>query len=169
VNHEVEDDVDVERARREDTEAVGLEEHGPVESGDGRGDGWVEAFEMANGDDAVVGVSRVEDAIGLGECGGEGLLDEDVEAGKQKLLCDGGVVDGRDADGCGVEWQICGKQFCERREGGNVVGSGEAGAASGVGFDKSGELNEFRVSVFELAVDAEMIAPEGASPNDGYA
>ena len=33
VDHEVEDDVDVERARGEDAEAVGLEEHGPVEEG----------------------------------------------------------------------------------------------------------------------------------------
>ena len=36
VDHEVEDDVDVERARGEDAEAVGLEEHGLVEARRGR-------------------------------------------------------------------------------------------------------------------------------------
>ena len=53
VDHEVEDDVDVERAGGEDAEAVGLEEHGVVEAlGDG-GDGGVETLEVADGDDAV--------------------------------------------------------------------------------------------------------------------
>ena len=34
---------------------------------------------------------------------GEGLLDEDVDAGAEKLLGDSGVVDGGNADGSGVE------------------------------------------------------------------
>jgi hypothetical protein len=82
---------------------MSLEEHGLVESCDGRGDGGVEAFEVADGDDAAVGVSEVEYVIGFSESCGEGLLDEDVEAGEQELLGDCGVVDGWDADGRGVE------------------------------------------------------------------
>ena len=54
VDHEVEDDVDVERARGEKAEPVGLEEHGLVEGGEGGGDGRVEALEVADGEDAVV-------------------------------------------------------------------------------------------------------------------
>ncbi len=44
VNHEVEDDVDVEGARGEDAEAVSLKEHGVVERGESRGDGGIEAL-----------------------------------------------------------------------------------------------------------------------------
>ena len=47
-----------------------------------------------------------EDAVGFGEGGGEGLFDEDVEAGVEKLLGDRGVVDGGDADGRGVEGRL---------------------------------------------------------------
>ncbi len=54
VDHEVEDDVDVERARGEDAEAMGLEEHGLEEVLAGGGDGGVEALEVAGLDDAVV-------------------------------------------------------------------------------------------------------------------
>ena len=88
---------------------------------------------------------------------------------QEKLLGDGGVMDGGDADGCGVEGEVGGEEFGERCEGWDVIGRGKEGAALGVGFDERGELNEFGVSKFELAVDAKVIAPEGASANDGDA
>ena len=53
MDHEVEDHVDVEGTRGEDAEPMGLEEHGAVEVGAGGGDGWVEALEVADLDDAV--------------------------------------------------------------------------------------------------------------------
>ena len=169
VDHEVEDDVDVEGSRGEDAEAVGLEEHGLVELGEGGGDGGVEAFEMTDGDDAVEGGGKFEDAVGIGEGGGEGLLDEEIEAGEKELLGDGGVVDGGDADGSGVEVELCVEEFGEGGEGGDVVGGGGGVAATGVGLDESGEENELGMSKFELAVDAEVIAPEGAGADDSYA
>lgn len=107
MDHEVQDDVDVERAWSEDAEAVRLEEHRVVEFGDGRGDGGVETLEMTDGDDAVLFVSEFEDAVGFGEVGGEGLFDEEVEAGEQELLGDRGMVNGGDADGCCVQGEIC--------------------------------------------------------------
>src|SRR5665213_1074835 len=58
VDHEVEDDIDVERARGEDAEAVGLEEHGAVEQRLDRGDGGVETFEVADLDDPLVNVGK---------------------------------------------------------------------------------------------------------------
>ena len=147
---------------------MGFEEHGLVESVDGGGDGGVEALEVTDGDDAVKRAREVEDVIGFGEVGGEGLFDEEVEAGEKELLGDGGVVDGGDADGCGVEGEIGCEELGERREGGDGVGSGKGGAALGVGFDESGEMDEVWMSQFELAIDAEMIAPEGTGADDGY-
>ncbi len=73
------------------------------ESGEGGGDGWVKAFEMTDGDDAALCRREREDVVCLGEGRGEGLLDEDVEAGKEKLLSDVGVIAGWDADGDGIE------------------------------------------------------------------
>jgi len=42
-------------------------------------------------------------------------------------------------------------------------------AAGGVGFDESGQLDEGGLGLLELAVDAEVVAPEGAGTDDGYA
>jgi len=63
--------------------------------------------------------------VRLGEGRGEGLFDEDVEAGEKKLLCDGSVMAGGNADGCGVERQVGGEQLGDGCEGWDVVGRGE--------------------------------------------
>ena len=66
VDHEVENDVDVEGARCEDAESMGLEEHGVGEGAEDGGDGGVEALEVAYGDDAVVLLREGEDSVGFG-------------------------------------------------------------------------------------------------------
>jgi hypothetical protein len=169
VDHEVEDDVDVERARGEDAEAVGLEEHGPVEGGEGGGDGGVEALEMSNRKYAVALSREGDEVVGFGEGGGEGFFDEDVDVGEEELFRDGGVVDGGDADGGGVDGGWRGEELLDGGEGRDVVGSGVGLAARGVGVDDGGELEEVGVSGLQLAVDAEVIAAEGAGADDGDA
>ena len=54
MHHEIEDDVDVERARGEDAEPVGLKEHGHVDIGMDGEDGGVEPLEMTDLKDALV-------------------------------------------------------------------------------------------------------------------
>ena len=137
-----------------------------VEGGERGGDGRVEALEVADGDDAGVLLGEVEDVVGLGECGGEGLLDKEVEAGEEELLGDFGVVGGGDADGCGVECEVGGEQFGDVGEGGDVVGGGVGGAALGDGVDERYELDEVRVSEFQFAVDAKVIPPKGSGADD---
>jgi hypothetical protein len=73
-----------------------------------------------------------------------------------------------------VGWSVrrCGRggeEIGDGGEGGDVVGGGEFGATGGVGFDERGELEEIGVRGLELAVDAEVVAPEGAGADDGDA
>jgi len=125
VDHEIEDDVDVEGTRGEDAEPVRLEEHGVVEGSEGRGDGRIEALEVADGDDAALRLGESQDMVCLGEGGGEGLFDEDVDACGEKLLGNRSVMAGGDADGRGVERQVGGEQLGDGGEGWDVVGRGE--------------------------------------------
>ncbi len=84
VDHEVEDDIDIERAGREDAEAVRLKKHGLVEvRGDGR-DSRVETLEMANLKDAAVCFSQRDESVCFFDGGDERLFHKDVDAcGKQ--------------------------------------------------------------------------------------
>jgi len=148
VDHEVEDDVDVEGARGEDAEAVGLEEHRLVEARGGGGDGGVEAFEVTDGDDALVCVREGDDAVGFFEGRGDRLFDEDVDVGGEEFFGDRGVVDGGYADGCGVEIEGPREEVFDGGEGGDVVLLRGGFAACGVGLDEGGELDEVRVGCF---------------------
>lgn len=75
-------------------------------------------------------------------------------------------MDSGDADGCGVEGEVGGEQLGDRREGWDVVARSEGGAAFGDRFYNRSQLNELRLSDFELAINTKVIAPEGASAND---
>ena len=108
MDHEIENDVDVEGTRREDAKSMRLEEHGLMERGEGGGDCRIEVLEMTDGDDAALCVGESQDVVCLGEGRGEGLFDEDVEAGMKELFCDRRVMTGGDADGRGVEREVGG-------------------------------------------------------------
>jgi hypothetical protein len=184
VNHQVEHDVYVERSRREDTEAVGLEEHGFVQRSERRGDGWVEALQVTDSNDAVVLLRECKNLVSFAEGGGEGFLDEDVDAGEQEFFCNSCVMDGGHADGCGVDlakphlrsemWgtRICGwilgiEKGVERCEGGDLELGSQGFAALGVEFYEPRECNEIGVRLLEFAVDAKVVTPEGAGADDG--
>jgi hypothetical protein len=160
VDHEVEDDVDVEGAGAEDAEAVGLEEHGSVDAGFERGDGGVEAFEVADLNEAVVLVGEVDELICLGESGGDGFFDKQVQA-----CCEqgGGYVEvggGGNADRGGVE-----RGGSEALlDGGKDRDTGLSGSA-GVRFD-DGRESHGEAGGLEFSVDADVISSKGAGAAD---
>ena len=168
VDHEVEDDVDVERAGGEDAEAVRLEEHGAIELGAGGVDGGVETFEVADLDEAIVLPGEGDELIGLCEGGGEGFFDEDVEAGGEQGRGGCGVMDGGDADAGGVDGEVGGEEGLDVGEGGDVVVGGGGVAGFGVGVDDGGQ-GDGGARGFKLAVDAEVVAAEGSGAEDGEA
>jgi hypothetical protein len=119
VNHEVEHDIDVERARREDGEPVDFEEEWTAEQLLRGGHGGVEAFEVADLHDALMLGSEREDVVGFGEGGGEGLFDQAVDAGGEELGGDGGVVNGWNTEAGSVypnlSSEVWGIPFCRHR------------------------------------------------------
>ena len=80
VDHEVEDDVDIEGAWRENGKPVSLEEHGAAKQRREGLHGRVEALEVADHEGAAVFAGKTEKVVGLGEGGGDGFLDQDVDA-----------------------------------------------------------------------------------------
>jgi len=135
--------------------------------GAGGGYGGVEAFEVADLEDAVVLFGHGDEDVGLGGGGGEGLFDEEVESGGEEGGGGCGVVDGRDANAGGVEWDARCEEGFDGLEDGDVVVLGGCGAGFGVGVDDGGE--GYRgAGLFEFGVDAEVIAAEGSDAYDRY-
>ena len=106
VDHEVQDDVDVERARGEDREAMGLKEHGTGEPSEGGGDGGVKPLEVTGGEDAAEAIGVGDETVGFRQGGGERFLDEQVDAGRKELRGYGCVRDGGNTDSRSMQIEI---------------------------------------------------------------
>ncbi|HXI42556.1 MAG TPA: hypothetical protein VNH83_21415, partial [Bryobacteraceae bacterium] len=104
MNHQVEDDVDIEAARAEDAEAVDFEKQGLAGDFFERDDGGVETLEVADLEDAGVRIGGVDEAVGGGEFGGDGFFDQDVDAGFEECAAYIGVDGGGDGDDGGVDF-----------------------------------------------------------------
>jgi len=67
VNHEIEDDIDIERSRSEHAEAVDFEKHRMREDGKRGADGGIEALEMSDLRDAFVFRGEVDEFVSFVE------------------------------------------------------------------------------------------------------
>src|SRR5207248_4646188 len=102
VNHQIEDDIYIERASGEFADAVNLEIEGSANVRTQRDERGVEAFEMADLKQRAAFVSRRNHAISFFECARDGLFDEDVDACFQKLAGNLGVRFSRDGEADGL-------------------------------------------------------------------
>ena len=168
MDHEIENDVDVERTRCEDAEAVSLKEHGAGDARQAGGDGGVEALEMADGKDALQRVGEADEGVGFGEAGGQGFFDEDVEAGTQEIGGDGGVGDGGNTDAGRVKRKFGGEEIWDGGEGRDAEAGRQGFTFERVGFDQGGKCNGLAGSS-EVGVDAQVVLAEGATTNDSDA
>ena len=176
MDHEVKDDVDVERAGREDAEAVRLEEHGLIEVGQEGLYGWIEALEVADLEDALRGRGQGDEFIGFFDSAGDGLLDQYVQTGIERGSGYCGVGAGGCADGCGVEGS------CVIGEAGfkagiepwwlDVQGCGFGSQCLGLGWIGQKRVNDGSQMdglpvLFQLLVDTNVVLAEGAGTDDG--
>lgn len=168
VDHQVEDNVDVERARGEDTEPVDFEEHRVGDEREHGADSRVESLEMADLNDAMCTGGDTREFIGFDEVLCEGLLDENVDTTIHQLLCDFEVCDCGYSGGRGLDLSPLHNLF----DGGVRFGTElvcDGGGAFLVGVDDGGEFNvETRDGILlKIGVDASMIASERADADDG--
>jgi hypothetical protein len=147
---------------------VGLEEHGTAELRLNGEDGGVEALEVTGLQDAGVFGGKSEEVVGLGEGCGQGLFDQEVEAGAEQGRGDGVVVNRGHGYGGRVNVKIGGKQFIGCGKDGDAVPGGVIGGAGWVRLNGCDEGDTF-AGRFKLAVDAEVILAKGAGSGHGNA
>jgi hypothetical protein len=172
MHHEVENDVDIEGAWRENAEPVRLKEHGHVDVGLYGKDGWVEALQMANLKDAAMPHGQIDERVCLGQRRGDRLFYQNIDAGLKQCASDRRVGAGGYTHGGGVELDLAGGA---RGEAGVYVRE-EAGLrkiglqclpARGIAFDDSHKTEGIARSCAQFADHPEMIAAEGAGTDDG--
>lgn len=108
VDHQVEHDIDVKRARGEDAQAVRLKKHRGIQQRANCGDGGVEALEVADLEDALGGCGEGGELAGFVEGGGDGFFNQDIDASAEELLRDFEVEAGWNTDGGGVDGDVAG-------------------------------------------------------------
>ncbi len=109
MNHQVEHDVDIERARGEDAQPVHFEKHWLGENGNGRANGGVETLEVSDLGNGFVLAGKRDQLVGLVQRGCDGFLDEDIDAGLHHLSGDGKMMQGGSGYGCGLHFAVSGE------------------------------------------------------------
>jgi len=168
VDHEVEDDVNIEGTGREDAEAMRLKEHGALETRGDRKHRGIEALEVAGLNDKLSAFGAGNEVVGLGEICGQGLFDEQVDAGIEEPHGDGVMMDGRHGDAGSIEIEIGGEEFFDGGKDRDLVLRGCFPGASRIGLD-GGNKRDALTGRFQFAIDAEMVAAECARAGDGDA
>jgi len=166
VDHEVEDHVDVQRARGEDGQAMRLKEHGTAQFWlDGEHSG-VEALQVTRLQDAPGSFGTRNQVVSFGERCGEGLFDQQIDPGIEQRSGNGVVMNGGNGDrGC-VELEIGGEQRFDGGKNGDAVflrGFSGMGRIRLDGCDESDTVS----GGFQLTVDAEVVAAEGSGSGNG--
>jgi hypothetical protein len=166
VDHEIEDYVDVEGAGGEDGEAMSLKEHGAAKARLDGEDGWVEALQVAGLEDEVALIGKADEVVRVGEVGGEGLFDEEVDAGIKQGGGHGVVMDGGNGNCCGVDFEAGREELFRGGEDRNGVFGGGVGGTGGIWFD-GGDQSDAEAGGFKLAIDPEVVAAESAGAGYG--
>src|SRR5467141_857937 len=162
VDHQVVDHVDIEAARRKHTQPVHLEKERMIQNRLDRQHRWVESFDVADLQQALMPLCRVQQRIRLRQSLRHGLLDQNIEAHFHKAAANLSMLGGGHghADGIGSAAQLV-----ERGEGmGPKFGGGSLRAFSAFVEDAD------QFGVLNFAVNARVIPPEftGSDNSDTY-
>jgi signal transduction histidine kinase/ActR/RegA family two-component response regulator len=159
VNHQVEDDVDVEAARREDAEAVNFEKQRPEAQRFERLHGGIEALEVSHLENASAPGGGFDQAAGFLDRRGDRFLDQDIEAAFHQRQAELGVRDGGRGDDGGV---CIGRELVD-------AGVGAAAELGGGGFGARGVWIVDAAKGLHFAQHAQMMAAKDARSRHSHA
>jgi hypothetical protein len=167
VDHQIEDDVDIERTGREYAKAVRLKKHGPRKALSYRKHSRIKALEVTGLDDTGF-FCPLDKIISLLKICGQGFFNEHVDSGVKKLSGHGVMMHSGHGDAGGIEIEIGGEELFDGWKNRNLVLRRSFLGASRIGLDGGNKRYAF-TGQFQFAIDAEMIAAECARAGNGYA
>jgi hypothetical protein len=143
-----------------------LKEHGAAQAGFRGEDSGIETLKMARLQNAAMLFGESDEIICFRKRCCERLFDEEIKTSLKQRRGHAIVMHGRHRNrGC-VDCQVTPQQFINGQKDGNTVLRFDFGSASCIRFKRSDKLNTC-AGLFELAIDTEMIAPEGPAACHG--
>ena len=166
VNHEVEDDINIQGAGSKDAETVRLKKHGVVEEwADGLYSG-IEALQMPRLQNAAKLSGEADEMVSLCQCGSDGLFDEDIDPSGEEGCGHLSMVGCGHGDRSGMKAGLSGQQRLNRRIGGDGVFRRERGRTRSIWLNERGQLQGW-VRSGQLMPDAQVIFAEGSAAENG--
>ncbi len=160
VDHQVEDDVDVEAPLGKRSQAMDLDEPRIAQQRARRGDGGIEALGLADGEKRLRLRRRGDHLVGLGKAARHRLLDQHVDAGREKRQRDFPMELGRHGE----------RHRVDASEDVAIVSRGTGSAGSGhlrrprlVGVD-----DRYQLHARQRGQNPGVMAAEVADADDGY-
>ena len=163
MDHQIQYNVDVERARSKNAQTVDLKEHRPVQQRAHGGYRWVEALQMPHLDNAAQFTRLRGNLIGFGQARGQRLLNQYVDAAGHQLPRARRMLHRRHADASRVHALQLGPLRCHAGfdcgEAANAELRFGCCARRVVRIDDGNQFNG-KACLIQLAVHPQMIAPE---------
>ncbi len=167
VNHQVEHDIHIQRARREYAEPMDFEKHRP---GDQRGSGanrGIESLQVSDLTDAAEALRQANQFVGVGQRGSQRLFHQNVNSGFHQSAGNLAMVDGGHGDGGGLHFTMRGDELFDRTKGPAAKFAGNGVGSLGIGVNDSHQPNCFAL-LRELVIDAGVVASEGAHADNRH-
>ncbi len=166
MNHEVQHHVHIQRAGREDGQAVRLEKHGPAQlrlNGQHR---RIEALQVAGLQNAAAFVGARNQIVGFDERSCQRLFHQQVESrieqhGRNRVMMHRG-----DGDCCCVKMKVGSQKLVNACEDGNSVLGCNLRGAGGVGLD-GGDQSDRLACGFQFAIDAQVVLAKSSGSGNG--
>jgi hypothetical protein len=137
---------------------VDFEKHGARNDRSHGYDRWIEAFHMADLQDAAAASCGGDQRIGIIERGGHGLFDQHVEPGIEEPATDPGMLPGGNSEADSVD--ILGEKVPLIADGARAEFRGRSCGAVGIGVD-----NRHKLDAREIVPHAHVVAPKLAGAN----
>ena len=168
VNHQVEHDIHIERTRSKHAQTMRFEEHRLMQVLPRRRHSRVEALQMPRLHDAPMLAAHLQNTVSIGEARGQRLLNQQIDARGQQRLRSGSMMHRRHADRSSIERTHRRQARLNSLKARHPELSRGFRSDSRVAVHHSSKLNRLP-RLFQLAIDAKMIAPEGSRSNHGNA
>jgi hypothetical protein len=121
VDHEIQDNIDIQCPWRKDAEAVRFKKHWVMEMRLYRGHGWVEAFQVSDLHNISIGTSEFLQGLSLLQGRSNRLFDQEMDACTKQRLRSSIMSRGGDTNRSGIQLCLGGKTLFNARVGRNSI------------------------------------------------